>query len=905
MDTRKKKFQSFLILSGVVLFIALIIGFALARSGGFFETRKELGYPAFGSLADGQAHKVTDVLKCAFTKFLLPHTWFGGRMKWAYLLLPLAAALLFILSEFSKYDRDKDVAENAKGGQKWNDIKKYNKRFSYPKHSVDSIELTEIEEEPIGNFILSKHVRYNGNIRDTYLNNNVLIIGAPGSGKSRNVLKPNILQYNCSYIVTDPAGELLRDTGEGLERHGYMVKSFDLSSLETSMFYNPFHYIRKNEDIPELISCFIKNTTDKTKSGGDEFFTKAEQQLYTAIFYYIHYYLPPEQQNFRTVIDMVHKAEVSGQKKAESELDKMFFAVRDKGKRRDGSYYLDPQGKRYPYKALIEGDGEGEHSTAVSNYEGFKVGSDKTLQSILISANVRLQPFTVPAVAHITSKDTLKLDELGDRPVALFICTPTGLDAYNFLAGMLYTQMFQLLYYKGSNINPHSWLLKCGKAAPLRSRMFVGGPTGEDALKAKAELEAEQARYEGATIEGPFEGDVSLSGERPKYYLIKSKDGEILQGEDKSIHQHEQAEKFLNWVHNGKIKQGGESHTSHIRMMLDEFANVCEIPDFINRLTTMRKFSISCTIIVQAIGQLKKMYKDDYESLMGSCSCQVMLGSSAQGDLEYYSKQMGNSTVKVKNTSESHGGKGGGSVSLNQDSRELMKVSEIRTMDTEKCLVIVSAQDPFQDEKYNVDEHANAKFLAGNSHSTVNPYDPALYFSSSVKVDQTPEQAAEDDAQEINVLNSAGHGLPRTTSARAPLGDRENRPRRTPERYSRFVQGRLVQKGVDPSLFGGGPSVPTSGSAPVPEPQPEIDLGFGAVPIPDDFGDSLIGDAMDGMYGQAPETPAPASGRTLTADEAAHVAGLFGEIRSNKVRKAAEDAVDETGDVFDADELGF
>lgn len=911
MDTRKKKFQSFLILSGVVLLLALIIGFALARSGGFYDMRKELGYPAFGNLADGEAHKVTDVLKSAFTKFLLPHTWFGGRMKWAYLLIPLAIALLFILNEFSKYDRNKDVQENAKGGQRWNDYKSYNKKFSYPKGSPTYSEPTDITDPAIGNFIASQNVRFNGNIRDTFLNDNFLIVGAAGSGKSRYVLKPNILQFNTSYIVTDPAGELLRSTGEGLEKNGYIVKSFDLSELSTSMYYNPFHYIRKNEDIPELISCFIKNTTDKKKSGGDEFFVKAEQQLYTAIFYYIHYYLPPEKQNFKTVIDMVHKAEVSGQKKAESELDKMFYSVRDKGRRRDGSYYLDPQGKRYPYKALIEGDGEGENSTAVSNYEGFKVGSDKTLQSILISANVRLQPFTVPAVANLTSKDTLKLDELGDRPVAFFIITPTGQDAYNFLAGMLYTQMFQLLYYKGSNVNPHSWLLRCGKAAPLRSRQFVGDADGEDAKKAREEFEAEIKKYQGAAVDGPHEGEMSVSGERPKYYLIKSRDGEVLQGEDRSLHQREQAELFLEWVKRGKVEQGKEAHTSHLRMLLDEFVNVCEIPNFIERLTTMRKFSISCTIIVQSIGQLKERYKDDYETLMGNCAVQILLGSSAQVDLEYFSKQMGNFTQTVRNTSESHGGKGGGSVSYNQDTKELMKTTEIRTMDTLECIVIVSAQNPFKDKKYDLDHHPNIRFLGGEKGSQVKAFDPALYFRSAVTVEQTPEQAAEEDAQQINVLNSAGHGLPRTASARPPLGDRENRPRRASERYSRFIRGRLEQKGLDPSLLGGGPSVPSSSSQPAPasapEPQPDMDFGFGPVPMPGDFGDSLLGDVMDGMFGQPEAQPASSPGSAvLTPDEAAHVAGLMGEIRSNRLRRASEDAVDETGDaIFDADELGF
>ena len=250
-------------------------------------------------------------------------------------------------------------------------------------------------------------------------NNNVCVIGGSGMGKSRFFIKPNVLQMNASFVITDPSGEMIAATGDVLKKHGYKVKVFNTTEMKFSNTYNPLNYIRDEAGVRMVVECLINNTTGKGKKG-DEFFTNAEKLLYSAcIFYLIDFCEDDSKKNFANVMDMINASNVDeNNPSAESKVDEIF--------------------KELPVDSL-----------AYKFYRSFKQAAGKTLKSILISCVTRLQPFLVPQVVNLTSTDSLDLGSLGDEKTALFIITPQADSSYSFLATMLYSQLFETLYFKG------------------------------------------------------------------------------------------------------------------------------------------------------------------------------------------------------------------------------------------------------------------------------------------------------------------------------------------------------------------------------------------------------------------------------------------------------------------------
>lgn len=281
------------------------------------------------------------------------------------------------------------------------------------------------------NRILSQHVRMSLNTRKTGLNNNVLIIGGSGAGKTFYAVKPNLMEmpHHCSFIVTDPKGEILRSCGQMLKDNGYNLKVINLLEMETSDCYNPFSYIREETDIIKLITNLIANTTPKGSQSTDPFWEKAEGLFLQALFYYVWMEEPPAKKNFQTVLKLLSEAEVKEQGKP-SRLDvRMKFL--------ESSH---PLGANHP---------------AVKQYNKCMRGAGDTVRSIIISANSRLAYLENPQVLRLLSKDDLKLAELGigvagdkETRTALFCVIPDSDKSYNFIIGMLYTQIFQELYYQ-------------------------------------------------------------------------------------------------------------------------------------------------------------------------------------------------------------------------------------------------------------------------------------------------------------------------------------------------------------------------------------------------------------------------------------------------------------------------
>ena len=444
----------------------------------------------------------------------------------------------------------------------------------------DIIKLMDKDESK--NIILTKTEMLSTDTRKTRKNLNVLVVGGAGTGKSRFLAKPNLLQANTSYVITDPKGELLRDTGHSFVEAGYKLKVFNLIEMGYSLCYNPFSYIRSDTDVLKVINTFIKNTNPKGFTGGnDPFWEKSEIALLQAVFSYIWYEIVPEEQNMKTVMQLLRYADIKEEDENHvSDLDIIFNELKK----------------------------EKPNHIANRQYAIFKQGAGKTTKSILISVSVRLAAFNIDAVAELTSKDQLELEKLGDEKTVLFVVIPDSDTTFNFLAAMMYSQLFDSLYYSA------------------------------------------------------------------------------------------------DFKYNGRLKH-------HVRCMLDEFANIGYIPEFENRVATMRSREISCTIILQNLAQLETMYKDSWKTIVGNCDSFLFLGSKEQSTLEYVSKQLGKETIDTRNMNLNKGTQGSRSYNYGNLGRELMLTDEIGTMPDDDCILMIRGLHPFYSKKYTLEEHPRFKFL--------------------------------------------------------------------------------------------------------------------------------------------------------------------------------------------------
>ncbi len=495
--------------------------------------------------------------------------------------------LIVAFAVFGAYDtqiRDKHkTAFSQYGTAKFMSTKmlaQFNKQFNEPFGSTDN--------NAQSNIILTQNTRVSMNCKKLG-NNNVLIIGGPGTGKSWTVVRPNLLQEYGSYVITDPSGELLATTGKFFEDRNYRLRVFNLVDMAHSNTYNPFRYIEREEDVMTLINCLINCTSEGQKSS-DPFWEKSETALLEAIIFYLIRYRPLEDQNFSMVSHMLATAKAD--KQGNSKLDQTFDAVRR----------IDPD------------------DICVRQYDIFKQASDKTAQSILISAAVRLSAFNIDAVQNLTNRDQMELTTIGDMPTVTFIIVPQGDNTYSFLVNMMYSQMFSTLY------------LHAAKS-----------------------------------------GDIALPYQ--------------------------------------------------VRFILDEFANIGVIPNFQQKLTTMRKYGLSCMIFIQAIGQIKNLYKDDWETIKGACSMILYLGGNETSTHEEIVKMAGKETMRVKDSSSSRNGKGSGSDSKSYKyaARDLITIDEVRRLKNMHTLCFVSGQQPIYEMRYPTEKHPNAKYL-GNIKTSENIY---------------------------------------------------------------------------------------------------------------------------------------------------------------------------------------
>lgn len=298
------------------------------------------------------------------------------------------------------------------GSAKWADPKAVNKIFA--------------NKDPYYNKLFTQNVRMGLDVRRYQKNLNTIVIGGSGAGKTRYYAKPNLMQCNSSFVVLDPKGEILRDTGHLLEKEGYVIRVIDLIDMTRSHCYNPFHYLQGDNDILKLITNLIRNTTPKGSQTNDPFWEKSETALLQALMLYLFHEAPEEEQNFSMVMEMIAAAEV---------------------KEDDEDY-------ESPLDILFERLEMAKPGTlAYKQYRIFKQAAGKTAKSILVSVGVRLAVFNLDSLASLTSYDELELEKIGNRKTALFAIIPDDDSTFNFLIGMLYTQLFQMLYYQANVIH--------------------------------------------------------------------------------------------------------------------------------------------------------------------------------------------------------------------------------------------------------------------------------------------------------------------------------------------------------------------------------------------------------------------------------------------------------------------
>ena len=461
--------------------------------------------------------------------------------------------------------------------------------FINPKFD-QNILLTQTERVMVGR---NKIPKYN-------INKNVLVIGGSGSGKTRFHIKPNLMQMNASYIVTDPKGTVVEECGKMLQRGGYEIKILNTINFKQSMRYNPFKYIYCENDILKLVNCIMENTKGEDSKGGEDFWSKAEALYYQALIAYIWYEAPEEEKNMTTLLEMLNASEVrEDDENFKNAVDLMFEQLQQR----------DP-----------------EHF-AVRQYVKYKMAAGKTAKSILISCGARMAPFDIKEVRQLMEGDDLELDKIGDRKTALF-CIVSDTDmTFNFISAMVYTQMFNVL---------------CDKA----------------------------------------------------------------------------------------LENGGALKT-HVTCLLDEFANQ-KIPNFQHLISVIRSREISAHIVVQTQSQLKAVYKDHAETIIGNCSCVLFLGGKERSTLKEISETLGKETIDLYNTSDTRGSQRSMGVNYQKLGKELMSTDELAVMDGGKCILQVQGVRPFFSDKFDITKHPQYKYLLDSSKK--NAFDIAKYLSRRLTV---------------------------------------------------------------------------------------------------------------------------------------------------------------------------
>jgi type IV secretion system protein VirD4 len=503
-------------------------------------------------------------------------------------------------------------------------------------------------------------------------NKNVLVIGGSGSGKTRFFVKPNLMQMHSSFVCTDPKGQILVEVGKLLkrgapkmrtkigkggkplkDRHGnvitevvrkngkivyepYEIKVLNTIDFKKSMHYNPFAYIKSEKDILKFVTALISNTKGEDTKGGEDFWVKAETLLYCALVGLIHYESAEDERNMNTLVELINSMEVHEEDESFQNPVDIIFERLEKGipeLNENGEPVADTSGK-----AVFIRPPRPDHF-AVRQYKKYRLAAGKTAKSILISCGARLAPFDIAELRELVSFDEMELDTLGDRKTALFIIISDTDTTFNFVAALMYSQLFNMLCDKADNV---------------------------------------------------------YSGRLPV----------------------------------------------HVRFLLDEFANIGTIPNFDKLIATIRSREISACIILQAQSQLKNMYKDNAETIIGNCDTALFLGGKEKTTLKDLSESLGKETIDLLNASVTKGNSPSFGQNYQKLGKELMSIDELSVMDGSKCILQLRGVRPFLSDKYDITQHKNYRYLSDFDER--NAFNMRRFVTRELKVKDSDEFDAYD-----------------------------------------------------------------------------------------------------------------------------------------------------------------
>ncbi len=412
-------------------------------------------------------------------------------------------------------------------------------------------------------FILSRKHYLGTDLRKVKINKNILVIGGSGTGKSACYIKPNILQRLGSYVITDPKGELYRETSQYLKNNGYKIRTLNLVNPDYSDRYNPLAHIRDHADVDIIAHTIVMGGKAETNTS-DPFWDNTAKMLLKACIYYVISVLPEEEQNLSSCLNIVRQGGAD-----EKIFDRLF---------------IDELKPEHPGR---------------KEYEGIRVGADKTKQSIAISLVSKLSDFDTPSMQKVTTTNNIDFEDISNQKTALYVITPAERSTYDYILTIFFSQMIQIMY--------------------------------------------SQADRNGGTL-------------RNQVYFL-----------------------------------------------MDEFANIGQIPDFHKKLSTTRSLGISMSIVVQSLDQIESLYKDTYENIIGNCDTHLFLGSQSIKTCEYFSKSLGQKTIKYQSRSVSKDKdevkKQGVSFSEQRQGRELMTIDELKRLPSDDEIILVRGLRPIRAKK--------------------------------------------------------------------------------------------------------------------------------------------------------------------------------------------------------------
>ena len=405
----------------------------------------------------------------------------------------------------------------------------------------------------------------------------------------------------------DENGKPMRDAHGKVIYEPYRIKVLNTINFKKSMKYNPFAYIRSEKDILKLVNVIIANTKGDGEKSSEDFWVKAERLLYCALIGYIWYEAEPEERNFITLLDLINASEArEDDEEFQSPVDILFAKLE----------------KEHP-----------DHF-AVKQYRKFKMAAGKTLKSILISCGARLSPFDIQELRDLMAEDELELDTLGDRKSALFVILSDTDSTFNFVAALMYSQLFNLL---------------CDKA--------------DD-------------------------------------------------------------------VYGGKLP-------IHVRCLIDECANIGQIPNLEKLVATIRSREISACLVLQARSQLKAIYKDNADTIVGNMDSQIFLGGSEPTTLKDLSEMLGKETIDAFNTSDTRGNSPSYGTTFQKMGHELLSRDELAVLDGGKCILQLRGVRPFLSDKYDLTQHPNYKLTS--DYDPKNTFDIEKYLNRKEKINPNDE----------------------------------------------------------------------------------------------------------------------------------------------------------------------